>query len=95
MDLVDAEAQLDTLIERRARKGEQDPDELEPGYAESVRRFHERRRRENRALWYAWHIDQAERLEQTAAELAARHRRKAQRLNEPEGASCSLELVND
>ena len=33
------EKELDILIERRSRKGEVDPDELEPSYAESVRRY--------------------------------------------------------
>jgi hypothetical protein len=57
MDL--ATEQLHRLIERRAGK-EPDPDELEPSYAESVRRFHGRRRRQNRALWFAYFCRQAE-----------------------------------
>lgn len=56
------EKELDAMIERRFRR-EPDPDELEPSYAESVRRFHDRHRREHAAAWHAFHLDQAVRLE--------------------------------
>ena len=45
---MEATTDLDRLIERRASK-EPDPDELEPSYAESVRRYREKQRREH--LW--------------------------------------------
>ena len=52
MEAVDTE--LDRLISRRASQDRrQDTDELEPSYAESVRRYNARRRRENAAQWYA------------------------------------------
>ena len=54
MDLASGEKiekEIDAMIERRSRKGEVDPDELEPFYVESVRRYNVRRREENRLLW--------------------------------------------
>ncbi len=78
-EAVDAE--LDRLISRRAAEDRRpDPDELEPGYRESVRRFNERRRRENRAAWYGWHMDQAERHRRTLEGLIAHHEAQAARL---------------
>jgi hypothetical protein len=46
---------------------------LEPGYAGSVRRYHSRWRKENRAAWSALVLEQATRIERTAAELASEH----------------------
>ncbi len=68
--------QLDALIDKRAKQGDSER-EREAMYAESVRRYYERRRECNRQLWRSYHLDQAERLERTAAELAASHRAKA------------------
>ena len=45
------EKQLDALIQRRARKGDVDPDEREELWKESVRRYNARRREENRREW--------------------------------------------
>jgi hypothetical protein len=45
------EADLDRLIERRARKGDMDPDEAEEIWKESVRRYNARLREENRREW--------------------------------------------
>ena len=52
------EKELDGMIERRSRKGEVDPDELEPFYMESVRRYNDRRREEMRAAWCEYHQGQ-------------------------------------
>jgi hypothetical protein len=38
------DAELMRMIERRTRKGEVDPDELDAGYMESVRGYEEKRR---------------------------------------------------
>ncbi len=89
MDVERAEviaAELDMLIRRRADKPP-DPDELEPSYRESVRRHRERIRRANRALWYAYHLDQAERLRRTMTVLVEAHEEAALRLleDEPKG----------
>jgi hypothetical protein len=46
----------------------------------SVRAYNARRQRENAAAWYAFHMDQAKRLERTAASLAAYHRQRAEAL---------------
>src|SRR5215207_3074931 len=44
--------------DREARKeGEEDPDEREDLWVESVRRYQERERRQIRAQWYGWHCD--------------------------------------
>jgi hypothetical protein len=44
---------------------------LEPGYVGSVRRYHSRWREENRVAWSALVLEQATRIERTAAELAS------------------------
>ncbi len=46
---------------------------LEPGYVGSVRRYRTRWREENRAVWGALVLEQATRIERTAAELASEH----------------------
>ncbi len=51
MDVEQASAQIDVLIERRASQKDE-ANQLEVFYAESVRRYNEQRRRENKALWY-------------------------------------------
>lgn len=85
MDLEQAEASINQLIERQARKGETDPDEADPTYMESVRRYNAARRRANRALWYGYHLDRAESLRRTMSELIARHEAAADRLLEEPG----------
>jgi hypothetical protein len=78
-DSVDAE--LDRLISRRASQDRrQDPDELEPGYLESVRRFNARVRAENRAAWSEFHRGQAQRHRAVLEALIDRHEREAERL---------------
>ena len=44
---------------------------LEPGYVGSVRRYPSRWQEENRAAWSALVLEQATRIERTAAELAS------------------------
>jgi hypothetical protein len=46
---------------------------LEPGNAGSVRRYHSRWQEENRAAWGTLVLEQATRIERTAAELASEH----------------------
>jgi len=46
---------------------------LEPGYVGSVRRYPSRWQEENRAAWSALVLEQATRIERTAAELASEH----------------------
>ena len=77
MDTVDLE--LDRLISRRQDR-RPDPDELEPSYLESVRRFNARVRAENRAAWGEYHRDQAQRLRGVLESLIARHEAEAERL---------------
>ncbi len=87
--------QLDALIDKRARKGDAEG-EREAMYAENVRRYHERRRECSRQLWRSYHLDQAERLERTAAELAASHRAKADALagSKPEPLCVPVTLLS-
>ncbi len=61
-----------------------DPDELEPGYLESVRRFNARRRAENRAAWRQYHRGQAERLRRNLQDLITHHETEAEKLLEGE-----------
>jgi len=46
---------------------------LEAGYVGSVRRYPSRWQQENRAPWGALIVEQATRIERTAAELASEH----------------------
>jgi hypothetical protein len=80
-DTVDAD--LDRLISRRASQDRTpDPDDLEPGYVESVRLYNARRRRELDAERYCFHADQAERLRRTMTDLVERHERQTRRILE-------------
>jgi hypothetical protein len=46
---------------------------LEPGYVRLVRRYPSRWQEENRAAWSALVLEQATRIERSAAELASEH----------------------
>ena len=83
-----AEAQIDALVERRAAAG-RDPDEEHDLWQRSVARDRERRRRELRAAWYRFHLDQAERLRRTLTMLIEAHEAAASKLleDEPKGAA--------
>lgn len=85
-----AEKQLDILIERRARKGEVDPDEQEELWQASVRAYTARRREEMRAAWASYHEDQAERHRRTLQDLVAHHETQAAKLCEGEGVGYEL-----
>ena len=86
-DAVDEE--LSRLIEKRSRR-EPDPDEIEPGYVESVRRFNARRAQEMRAAWTSYHEGQAERHRRTLQDLIAHHEAQAAKLFEGEGVGFEL-----
>ncbi len=62
------EGELDRTIEKRAAQADEHR-RIEAAWAESERRYRDRRWEENAAAWRSYHLDQAERLEQTAAEL--------------------------
>jgi hypothetical protein len=87
VDTVDAE--LDRLISRRASQDTRpDPDELEPGYVESVLRFNARRREENRRAWADFHEGQAARLRAVLEGLITRHEEQAERYrDQPKGVA--------
>lgn len=74
-----AEKSIDEFINSRSKAREKANAEEELWRA-SERRHRERRRERNRALWRAYHLERAECLERTAAELAASHRSKAEAL---------------
>jgi hypothetical protein len=77
------DTELDRLISRRASQDRRpDPDELEPSYIESVRRYNAAREAERRAEWYSYHLDQAERLRRTMEPLVALHEARAAALCE-------------
>ena len=77
------------MIERRARKGEVDPDEQEEIWKASVRAYTARRREEMRAAWCEHHQGQAARLRAVLEELIANHEEQAAKLMDvqPEGAA--------
>ncbi len=84
MDLFDVEAvemQLDRIMERRAVEA-RGAERVEEMWAESVRLHHARQQETNRVAWRCFYLEQAERLERTAAELAASHRARAAMLGE-------------
>ncbi len=77
------DAELDRLISRRASQDRrQDPDEQEELWKASVRAHNAHRRKERAALWYAHHMDQAERLRRTLERLIEHHETQATRLLE-------------
>lgn len=73
------ESEIDRIIERRARE-RNDANRVEELWRESVRKVNGQRREENRVLWHDYHMDQAERIERLASEIAAGHRAKAEEL---------------
>ena len=92
MDTVEhaemVEKQLDAMIQRRARKGDGDPDEREEAWKASVRRYNARRREEMRAAWCEHHQGQAARLRTTLEALIASHEEQAGRYRgQPKGAA--------
>jgi hypothetical protein len=74
---VEAVDQVYALTGQRAKQRDA---EREAMYAESARRYHARRRKRNREAWHEFHVSQAERIERTAAKLAASHRAKSDAL---------------
>ncbi len=92
MDLFDVEAgerveaELERFIEKRSRDRTKE-NAFEKAWVASERRHLEKLRRENAAAWRSYHLSQAERLERTAAELAATHRRRAAELGELGGGA--------
>ncbi len=72
-----AEEQIDRFIERRAQENaaERERQEL---YAESVRRYYDKRRRANRQAWVRFHEHMCEQF----LALADEHRRKSEKVLE-------------
>jgi hypothetical protein len=62
------ERELDAMIQRRARKGDVDPDEREEIWKASVRAYEEKRRQMAHAERHLHHTAQAERLRRTLEE---------------------------
>lgn len=75
------EGEIDRMIEKRSR-ADPDPDELEPSYAESVRRYNAAREAERRAAWSDYHRVHAERLRRTLGRLIEHHETQATKLLE-------------
>ena len=72
------EKELDAMIERRARKGDVDPDELEEMWRESVRRDREKQRERNRWEWIRFF----ERMAESHAAMSQDYARRAAALLE-------------
>jgi hypothetical protein len=68
------ESDLERLIERRASKGEVDPDTAEALWQISVRRYHERGEAEMRQRWVDFHRD----MHRLHSNLADEHAQKAE-----------------
>ena len=81
------EAELTRLIEKRAAKGEVDPDTAEALWQSSVRRYRERAAGEMRRRWTEYHTHMSE----LHARLSDEHAQKVERLcceeDRGEGAS--------
>jgi light-regulated signal transduction histidine kinase (bacteriophytochrome) len=91
MDLAHGEMvekQLDSLIQRRARKGDVDADEESELWKASVRAYEEKQRQTARFEWHLHHTAQAERLRRTLEGLIAHHEEHAAKLTDvrPKGA---------
>jgi polyhydroxyalkanoate synthesis regulator phasin len=84
------EKQLDAMIQRRARKGEMDPDEGEALWQASVRAYEEKRRQMARLEWHVFHCGQAERHRATLQALIEHHEMQAAKLCEGEGVGYEL-----
>ncbi len=69
------EAELDRLVERRAVEA-RDAERVEGLWKESTRRERDKRRRENRALWYGHH----EHMRELHSSLAREHEARARAL---------------
>jgi hypothetical protein len=79
------ERELNAMIERRARKGDVDPDEQEELWKATVRDYSARRREEMGAAWCEHHQGQAARLRAVPEELIADHEEQAEKYL-PKGA---------
>jgi hypothetical protein len=80
VDLEQASAQIDVLIERKAQEREK-VNYLEDMWREPERRHNERLRREYAAAWYAHEVH----MQELHTQLAQEHAAKAQQLlKEPE-----------
>jgi hypothetical protein len=84
------EKQLDAMIQRRARKGDVDPDEQEDLWKASVRAYEEKRRQMARLEWHAFHCGQAERHRATLQALIGHHEMQAAKLCEGEEVGYKL-----
>ena len=85
METVDAD--LGRLISKRTSQDRRpDPDELDPGYVESARRYQERMHATARVEWHLHHVSQAERLRRTLGDLIAFHEAEAQKYLLEKGA---------
>jgi hypothetical protein len=75
------EKDLDRLIERRSENGESDPDERNELWKESIRAYHEHRRRQNVAAWFAHFC----RMADNHRALSEHYERRAEKLCEEGG----------
>ena len=80
-----AEAEIDTIVARQAREEAEANEVADLWRGGSERAYHQRRRRENRAQWCTYHLDQAERIQKTAEGLVEKHRAKSEALIEEPG----------
>ena len=81
------EKELTAFVEKRDRQRHKAEDKrrIEEAWMESERKYEEKRRRENQAAWYGWHLDQAERHRRTLEGLLAHHEAQADWLREARG----------
>jgi len=78
------EKELTAFVAKRGKQRRQAEGgrRIEEAWMESERRHNEKRERENRAAWYGWHLDQAERHRRTLEGLIKHHETQAERLCE-------------
>ena len=76
------EADLDRLITKRhdLRMASEEQTRIEDGWAESVRVYNALQEAQSREAWAEYHRSAAERIERTAAQIAAEHRARAEML---------------
>jgi hypothetical protein len=80
VDLIQAEGQLNALIERRALKASAEQERIEDLWKASAAVHREQARQTNRAAWYAYHLDQADRIRRTMTTLVEAHEARAREL---------------
>ena len=79
-EVLRVEAELDDFVVKRAEKAETKGDEArEIAWQESVKKYHDKRRRANAEMWHRYHDDQIRSHEASLGVLITYHKRERAR----------------